>query len=330
MTLSIIIVNWNSKDYVRKCLASLEKQTAQFDVEIIVVDSGSFDGCDVMLANEFPKTVFVQGEKNLGFGRANNLGADRAIGEFVWFLNPDTEVVAAAATTLLHTLKNNTNAGLVGARLLNTDGTLQTSCVQSLPTPINQALDAEFLRRIFPHSRLWGIAALQSRTGTIEVQAVSGACMMSRREVFDRIGRFDPRYFMYCEDMDLCLRIQKAGLKVLYVPEAEVLHHGGGSSQKQFSKFSTVLTREAVAYYLRSNFGPSHAWYYRLCLGLSAFGRLCVLFPANLFGYGTTNFAKSVPLQKWQAILRWCLGGEQWAKTYSREHQTGASPGSSR
>ena len=140
--------------------------------------------------------------------------------------------------------------------------------------------------------------------------------MMLRREVFDRVGRFDPKYFMYCEDMDLCFKIHKAGLKVLHVPEAEILHHGGGSSQRQFSKFSTVLTREAVTCYLKSNFGAFHAWYYRFCMGLSAFSRLCVLLPLRLVRRGEAGTVNAISVQKWQVILKWCLGGEQWAKTY--------------
>jgi GT2 family glycosyltransferase len=316
---SVIIVNWNSKDYVRKCLASLLRDHAAPDFEIIVVDGGSFDGCGEMMADEFPTAVFVQVGKNVGFGRANNLGFERASRRIVWLLNPDTEVLGSAASAMFDALERTEGAGLVGAKLLNSDGSLQTSCVQSLPTVLNQALGSEFLRRLFPKSRLWGITALNSKNEPVEVEAVPGACIMLRRADFERIGRFDPGYFMYGEDMDLCFKVRKAGLKVIYVPQAEVIHHGGGSSRKQFSKFSVVLMRESVAHYLKTNFSSSRVWFYRLCMGASAVIRLAALYVRRLFSKGASREDNSVSLQKWLATLRWCLGGERWARAYSQD-----------
>jgi N-acetylglucosaminyl-diphospho-decaprenol L-rhamnosyltransferase len=317
--ISVVIVNWNSKDYVRKCLASLLFGRTATDLEIIVVDAGSFDGCGEMLAVEFPMAVFIQVSKNVGFGRANNAGSDRATRRIIWFLNPDTEVRGAAATVMLDALDTTEGAGMVGARLLNSNGTLQTSCVQSLPTVLNQAFDSELLRRLFPKSGLWGISALKSKDGPVEVEAVPGACIMLRRADFERIGRFDSGYFMYGEDMDLCFKVRKVGLKVIYVPGAEVIHHGGGSSRKQFSKFSVVLMRESVAYYLKNNFSATEVWFYRLCMATSALVRLAALSARRPILRGVSREENSVSLQKWVAILRWCLGGERWAKVYSQD-----------
>jgi N-acetylglucosaminyl-diphospho-decaprenol L-rhamnosyltransferase len=317
--LSVIIVNWNSKDYVRQCLKTLFMSCQGMRMEVIVVDGGSFDGCAEMLAREFPKVFFIQMDQNVGFARANNAGFERSTGKFVWLLNPDTEVVGPAAATLLQTLQSRNDIGMVGARLLNSDGSLQTSCVQSLPTPLNQALDSEILRRIFPKLGLWGIVALQSQSQPVEVEAVSGACMMLRREDFERVGRFNPGYFMYGEDMDLCLKIHRAGLKIVYVPEAEVRHHGGGSSQKQSSKFSAVLMREAVTFYLSSNFSIFHAWFYRFCMAVSALSRIAALLAFRLVARSESKVKNFFSLQKWIAILKWSFGGERWARAHSRE-----------
>src|SRR5258708_473456 len=177
MDLSIIIVNWNSKDFLRGCLKSIRAHPPSRPYEIIVVDNGSFDGCGEMLAKEFPGTIFVQSEKNVGFARANNLGFEHASGEVVWFLNPDTEFLDGAGDALLHCLVNSPDAGILGARLLNTEGSLQTSCVQALPTVLNQTLDCEFLRRLFPHSSLWGMSPLWSATKPVEVEGISGASL---------------------------------------------------------------------------------------------------------------------------------------------------------
>ena len=225
--LSIIIVNWNSAEFVRKCLASIYRNTTGLNFEIVVVDGASFDGCGEMLAKEFPQVHFVQSPKNVGFGGCNNLGFEKAAGEFVLLLNPDTELKGPAAAVLLHQLRATPGVGMVGARLLNSDGSLQTSCVQSLPTPLNQALDLEFLRKRFPNSRLWGISALW-QSSPAEVEAISGACMLLRCETFRRVGGFGSQYFMYGEDMDLCAKVRNAGLKIYYEPRAEVIHHGGG------------------------------------------------------------------------------------------------------
>jgi len=150
--LSIVIVNWNSADYVRRCVQAIRHNSPAFSYEIVVVDSGSFDRCGEMLNREFPEVRFVQSQSNVGFASANNLGAGLAMGRFLLFLNPDTEVVGDALDKLVKALEQQPDAGLAGARLLNTDGSLQTSCIQSFPTILNQVLDCEWLRRLFPRA----------------------------------------------------------------------------------------------------------------------------------------------------------------------------------
>jgi N-acetylglucosaminyl-diphospho-decaprenol L-rhamnosyltransferase len=136
--LSIIIVNWNSKDFVRKCVQSIMANLMDFAFEIIVVDGASYDGCGEMLMREFPEVRFIQSDKNVGFARASNLGFEQSSGNCLLFLNPDTEVVGPAISILRTALLELDQAGIVGAKLLNTDGSVQTSCIQAFPTILNQ------------------------------------------------------------------------------------------------------------------------------------------------------------------------------------------------
>ena len=313
MDLSIIIVNWNSADFVRQCLRSLAKHPPSRPHEIIVVDSGSFDACGEMLAREFPLAIFVQSKDNVGFASANNLGAARSRGKNILFLNPDTEVHPGALDQLLQILERHPDAGIVGARLLNTDGSLQTSCVQAFPTLLNQLLDSDVLYRAFPRSSLWGIAALSDESPKPKpVEVISGACLLIKRSVFEIVIGFDQRFFMYSEDLDLCYRVKHAGFDRLYEPTATITHHGGGSSNSARSMFAVVMIRESVCRFFRLNHGALTAFCYRATTGLAALVRLplvgCVAIAKQISG--KKNFGA---VKKWFAILRWSLGLESWA-----------------
>lgn len=318
MDLSIIIVNWNSSQLVRKCIGSITGQTVGLTYEIIVVDSGSFDGCGDMLARECPGVVFVQSEENIGFAKANNLGFDRSRGQSLLFLNPDTELVGPAINTLVAHHRRLPAAGALGARLLNSDGTVQTSCIQSFPTLVNQLLDCEALRRRFPLWRIWGMGSLfLAETAPAEVEAVSGACLLVSRRVFESVGGFNPDYFMYSEDIELCYRTAKAGLKNYYVPTALVRHHGGGSSRKSAGAFASVMMVESLWRYLRRNRGTAYGLAYRLSLACAACVRLALLEGRRLRHRPPPGQAQAPgSLAKWRSILRWCLGLEGWVLKY--------------
>ena len=311
MDLSIIIVNWNSKDYLRKCLASVLAETCNLTCEIIVIDSASFDGCDKLLRNEYPQVLFIQSLENLGFSRSNNMAFQSATGESVLFLNPDTEVVGSAINVLHSALKGLPNAGAVGGKLLNTDRTVQTSCIQAFPTIVNQLLDAESLRRRFPRSRLWGMSPLfDAGTKPREVEAISGACVMLPRALLQQIGVFSEDYFMYAEDIDLAYKISRSGYKCYYVPNATVVHHGGGSSQVAPSNFSNVMMRESIWLFFKKTRGRCYGLAYRTSMLVSAIVRmsgLLVLLPF-LPALRKTS-PQMASFRKWNAILSWSLLG---------------------
>ena len=314
MDLSIIVVNWKSKDYLRKCLHSIYANTHKLIYEIIVIDGASFDGCADMLNNEFPSVVFIQSATNVGFAKANNIAFQRSTGQNVLFLNPDTEIVGTAINILFDALCHLKNVGAVGARLLNSDGSLQTSCIQSFPTVLNQFLDTDVLRRIFPRLSLWGMASLYAASDEpSEVEAIVGACILMRRELFDQLGGFDEGYFMYAEDIDLSFRIHERGLNCWYQPKATIVHHGGGCSKSARSNFATVMMRESIYRFMRIRRGELSAQMFRLCIALLALLRL-PLAAALIFCPGKTAHAMRSSVSKWAAVLRWSLGLELWSR----------------
>jgi hypothetical protein len=314
MDLSIIIVNWNSKEYLRKCLGSILAETRELEFEIIVVDSASFDGCEEMLRKEFPQVRFIQSRENLGFAKSNNLAFQSARSEFVLFLNPDTEIVGSAINELHAAFKKLADAGAVGGRLVNTDETVQTSCIQAFPTILNQVLSAEWLRRRFPKSRLWGMAPLyETSTSPQLVEAISGACVMLPRWLLEKVGVFSEDYFMYAEDIDLSLKVSQAGYKCYYVPNATVVHHGGGSSQQAGSNLTSMHMQESAWRFFRKTRGRFYGLVYRASMLVSALVRLTllvVLFPAGMIWRHRTAWRAS--FQKWKAILFWSVQRPKW------------------
>jgi N-acetylglucosaminyl-diphospho-decaprenol L-rhamnosyltransferase len=306
---SVVIVNWNSREILRQCLASIAATRGQLELEVIVIDSGSFDRCGEMLREHYPATRFIQSETNLGFAKANNEAARQARGQYVLFLNPDTEIVGGAIQAMRNTLEARAGSGIAGVRLLNADGTVQTSCVQSFPTILNQVLNSEPLRRWTPTWSLWGTRAVyEGGTEPREVEGISGACLMLRNETFVSVGWFSEDYFMYAEDMDLAYRVRAAGCTNYYVPTATVVHYGGSSSAQAASAFTAVMLPEAIRRFLRRTRGKWYASAYRAAMGCSALVRLAVLAVTRSATRSAERRAAGAgSARKWTAILRWSL-----------------------
>jgi hypothetical protein len=271
-----------------------------------------------MLAREFPGVIFIQSEQNLGFGRANNLGAQRAQAGTLLFLNPDTELVGPALDILYKQLRSLPSAGAVGAKLLNPDRTIQTSCVQATPTILNQAIDTELLRKWFPRASLWGIKALSACDGSwAEAEILSGACIMAGRKVFQEVGMFSSAYFMYCEDTELCYQIRQAGFKNYYIPEATIIHYEGSSTKQLQNQFSNVMMRESICRFFTKTRGRWYCAAYRASMMLSAVCRLAVLALALPF-QSVCGKVKGAQYSfcKWRAILLWSLGAQTWVRKH--------------
>jgi len=320
MDLSIIIVNWNSKEYLLKSIASVEAETNEIEFEIIVIDGGSFDGCDKALQEHFPRVLFIQSDKNLGFAKANNEAYKASTGRHLLFLNPDTEVRGHAIKALSDHLGALPDAGIVGPKLLNSDGSVQESCIRAFPTILNQILESDFLRAIFPDAGLWGMKPLHSSDNAAKkVEAVSGACLMIKKSVFERVGLFSSDYFMYSEDIDLCLKVRNAGLYTYYIPKAIVVHHGGGSSNSQSREntFSSVMELESRWRFFRKTRSMWYSGIYRVAMFIVCMVRVAVVLlvwpVCRMLG---KKFSGKAVLKKWMANLRWTIGGERWVKNF--------------
>ncbi|MFQ5797956.1 MAG: glycosyltransferase family 2 protein [Bacteroidota bacterium] len=230
VVVSIILVNHNTREILRKCLSSIGKQAKGIAYEIILVDNNSTDGSAEMVQREFPAVRLIRNSENRGFAAANNQGISRACGDYTLLLNSDTEVLDGAIQRTVEFMERHPKASIVGCRLLNRDGTLQPSC-RSFPSVLNLFTESFFLYLIFKRSKFFGKYYMSFfNHGSIrEVDVVKGAYMMIRKEVFDRVGLFDESYFMYAEEMDFCYRAKKSGHKVFFYPGSQVIHLGGGS-----------------------------------------------------------------------------------------------------
>lgn len=314
MDLSIIIVNWRSADYLKICLESLYKTVngINFEFEVLVIDNASYDGSADIVTQKYKSARFIQSKENLGFSRANNRAFRESNGKLVLFLNPDTEIIGNSLVIMAQALKTLPRAGAVGATLLNSDLSLQTSCIQPFPTVLNQVLDVEFLRKRFPMFRLWGMRELFTCNGEPSiVDVVSGACIMVKRDVFAAVGMFSNDYFMYTEDVDLCYKIKKAGYYVYFVPKARVIHHGGKSSgRNEISHFHEVLMRESMARFIRKRRGHAAEKRYRIALSVSALARLALLYTISCFKWQCDKQAVfyMAAKRKWRKILYWAVG----------------------
>jgi GT2 family glycosyltransferase len=289
------------------------------EFEIVVIDNASFDDCDKMLQQCYPQVRFIQAERNLGFAGANNAAFKMSSGRNILFLNPDTETEGTAIETLHHELDSMPNAGVAGTKLLNSDRSIQTSCIQSFPTILNQLFDSNVLRNLFPRARLWGMKPLFTGDGVpAEVDAVSGACLMIKRAVFESVGMFCTDYFMYSEDIDLCLRVQETGWKAYYVPTAVVVHHAGGSSSKESGNaFSSVMMLESNWRYFKRRRPLWYCWLYRIAMFSASVMRVALVFLAwPILGLQGGRHSPRNTINKWTARLRWTLGLEKWVKNY--------------
>ena len=315
--LSIIIVNWKSREFLNKCISSIYLNTREVSFEIIVIDSGSFDGCDEMLRLVYPQVRFIQSDRNLGFAKANNQAFLVSNGLNILFLNPDTEIESNAVHKLMRKLESIPSAGAVGAKLLNSDRSVQETCIRAFPTILNQALDSDMLRKLCPMASLWGMKPLfAGDEGAKIVEAVSGACLMIKRSVFRKVGMFSTDYFMYSEDIDLCLKVRMIGLNTYYVPTAVIVHHGGGSSlQASTNTFSSVMMLESRWRYFRKTRSLWYSRFYRFAMFGTSIARIgLAVFVWPFQGLRGRESVIENALKKWMASLRWTLGGERWVK----------------
>ncbi len=245
--LSIIIVSYNTKDFIRECLKSIKVTSKGFDYEIIVVDNVSSDGTSQMVKEEFPDVITIKSRENLGFSKANNLGVKKSKGRYVLFLNPDTVVYKNALFNMVKFMDEHKEAGAATCKLVMPGGRLDDAAHRGFPNPWNSFSYFSGLSKVFPKSKLFGGYNLGwlDISKTHEIDACAGAFMMVRRQAGEKIGWWDEDYSFYGEDLEFCFRLKEEGWKIYFVPSISILHYKGVSGGiKKVSKRITTANLE--------------------------------------------------------------------------------------
>jgi O-antigen biosynthesis protein len=234
LDVSVIIVNYNVRDFLHQALLSIQKSLKGIRSEIIVVDNASDDGSAEMVRRQFPHVSLILNASNLGFAKANNIALKQAIGKFILLINPDTIVQEDTIHVMVEFLKNHPKAGLAGCKILNPDGSIEPACRRSFPTPWVAFSKIFGLSKLFPKTKLFGKYNLTylDIDETNQVEAVSGSFMMVRKETFKQVGGLDESFFMYGEDLDWCYRIHQAGWQIYYVHSTQIIHYKGESTRR--------------------------------------------------------------------------------------------------
>lgn len=242
MDVSIIVVAWNVRKLLYDCLKSVYDETKGIDFEVIYVDNASEDGSVEMVRNKFPDVQIIENDENKGFIKANNQGIEIATGRYILLLNSDTIVLDNAIAKTVKFADEYPDAAVVGPKILNPDKTLRRDCFM-YPSALNMFLAAAYLTKIFPRSRFFGRERMMwwDFDAVREVQTVCGCCSLIRRAAIDEVGVMDPMYFVYGDDPDWCYRFKKAGWKIMFTPDAEIIHLGGQNTKRAPDKFLLQL-----------------------------------------------------------------------------------------
>lgn len=255
MDLSVIIVNFNTRELLRDCLQSVFRETPELDLEVIVVDNASADGSADMVRDEFPQVQLICSEHNLGFARANNLAIAGARGEVVILLNPDTLIKDRALEKLVAHLRSHPEVGAAGPDLPQPSGVLQVAACGYRPTLWRVFCQYFFLTRLFPRMPLFRGMNLPAGVyhEPVPVEWLSGACLAVPKKVWDDVGLLDESWFMFAEDMEWCERALRRGYQLHYMPNVTVYHIWGASSRGSAEAVSTMWLDSLAAWYSREH-----------------------------------------------------------------------------
>jgi GT2 family glycosyltransferase len=271
--LSIVIVAYRSRDEIGPCLASLPRVLPGRPVEVVVVDNSPGDGAGGVVQRDFPWVHYLAAAENLGFGRASNLGYRHANGDYILFLNPDTVANAAALAHGLRRLEAEPDIGLLSVKLVQADGAMDLACRRSIPTLWDGFCRASGLAAAFPRRRWlagYNLTYLPEG-GTYDVGAINGAFMLARRAVLEQTGLFDEQFFMYGDDLDLCIRVARAGYRIVYDGRVQIVHLKGLSVARDYDRMARAIFDANKQVFLK-HFNPRGSrlvrWKYEIAFGL--------------------------------------------------------------
>lgn len=291
MDVSVIIVNYNARSYLRNCLESLFKAISRGSLkcEVFVVDNNSGDGSKEMVKGEFPLVNLIENRGNVGFSKANNQAIQVSKGRYILLLNPDTVVMPKSLDLMVEFMEKNQGIGILGPKMLiDSNGSIQPS-VSEFPTPftiflrfcVPRAFLSHVVKNFIRKSKIERLLGSQVRTYfsplrlefPVEVDSISGACILARREVIEQVGLLDENIFMYLEDVDLCLRVKKRGGRIVYFPKAEIIHYCGQSSGGDFNPVSFCRRSQSVCYYFEKHHGRADCIKVKILLTVALISR---------------------------------------------------------
>lgn len=309
--LTVVVVTWNSSGPLVHCLQALEAERDAIPLELYVVDNASTDGSAGVARQVTPWAQVIENRDNRGFSVANNQPLTQAQGHYVALLNPDAEVLDQALAGLVRHLDSMPDAGAAGPMILTPSGDVDFRCARRFPTLWTEFCEESGLTRRFPRHRLFSGASMGhwDHRDPRDVDALSGACMVVRREAIDQVGLLDESFFMYSEDTELCFRLKGAGWRIVYWPETRVRHLGGYSTSQVRDAMGVEALRSTNRLFYKC-YGARPAAAHRLMVAALTAGKLLVFAMGWLAARNADQRARSAhKLALHRQVLCWVLGG---------------------
>lgn len=311
MKLSVIIVNYNVQHFLSQCLLSVLKAGRKVSTEVIVVDNNSVDGSVMMVKEKFPSVLLIENKKNTGFSFANNQAIKISKGEYILLLNPDTMVEEDTFEKVVAFMDAHADAGGLGVKMIDGKGKFLPESKRGLPTPAVAFCKIFGLSALFPKSKLFGKYHLGylDKNQTHEVEILSGAFMLMRKTVLDKVGLLDETFFMYGEDIDLSYRILQGGYKNYYFPETRIIHYKGESTKKSSVNYVFVFYK-AMVIFAQKHFSQHNAKLFSFLINLAIYLRASIAI--------VIRFLKSIALPLFDFIFIMC--GLLFIRAYYERH----------
>ena len=271
MQLSVVILNYNVRYFLETCLVSVQKAIQNIDSEIIVIDNASTDGSCEMIKERFPEVYLIENKENLGFPKGNNIGVEKAKGDYICILNPDTVIAEDTFEKILQFAENQTELGIIGCKMIDGSGLFLPESKRGIPTPWVAFTKVAGLYKYFPKSTLFNQYYLQHipQSSTQKVPILTGAFMFLKRQLYQEVGGFDQDCFMYSDDVDLSYLVTKKGFSNYYFADTTIIHYKGESTQKDVLYMKRF--QEAMTFFYKKHFNQSYLFTFFMKIGIKLF-----------------------------------------------------------
>jgi len=282
MQLSVVILNYNVRYFLETCLVSVQKAIQNIDSEIIVIDNASTDGSCEMIKERFPEVYLIENSENVGFPKGNNIGVEKAKGDYICILNPDTVVAEDTFTKILQFAEKQNELGIIGCKMIDGSGLFLPESKRGVPTPWVAFTKVAGLYKYFPKSTLFNQYYLQHipQSSTQKVPILTGAFMFLKRQLYQEVGGFDQDCFMYSDDVDLSYLVTKKGFSNYYFADTTIIHYKGESTQKDVLYMKRF--QEAMTFFYKKHFNQSFLFTLIMKIGIKLFA-FKKMFPLKSF-----------------------------------------------